>query len=380
MPCAEAEAAYTQDADRLHASLDLSEGPLIRVALLRVGGNQADSVLLVIHNLAVDGISWRILLDDLQTAYDQLCVSKPIQLPPKTSSFKEWTQRLVEYTQSDTLNEEVNYWQTVAGTPSTPLPYDFADGVNTVASTRTVAVELEREDTRALLQEIPEVYHTQINDVLLTALVDVLAPWSQQETVCLDLEGHGREEMFEDVDLSRTVGWFTSIFPVVLKRGHPAHPGELLKSVKEQLRQIPLRGIGYGLLRYLSDDGKIRERLGEGPEPEFAFNYLGQFDQVIASDGRWTSSGVSGGANRHPPGKQPYLVAINARVMDGVLQVRWSYSEAVHRRETIERLADDYLAALLAIIRHCQSPDAGGYTPSDFPLAGLSQEDLEKLL
>ncbi|MBD3856574.1 MAG: amino acid adenylation domain-containing protein, partial [Acidobacteria bacterium] len=235
LPCAEAEAAYTQDADRLHASLDLSEGPLIRVALLRFGGNQADRVLLVIHHLAVDGISWRILLDDLQTAYDQLCVSKPIQLPPKTSSFKEWTQRLVEYTQSDTLNEEVNYWQTVAGTPWTPLPRDFGDGVNTVASTRTVAVELEREDTRALLQGIPEVYHTQINDVLLTALVDVLAPWSQQETVCLDLEGHGREEMFEDVDLSRTVGWFTSIFPVVLKRGHPAHPGELLKSVKEQL-------------------------------------------------------------------------------------------------------------------------------------------------
>ena len=180
-----------------------------------------------------------------------------------------------------------------------------------------MAVELNQKDTRALLQEIPEVYNTQINDVLLTALVDVLAPWSQQESVCLDLEGHGREELFEDIDLSRTVGWFTSIFPVVLKRGHPAHPGELLKTVKEQLRQIPLRGIGYGLLRYLSDNEEIRQGLGESLDPEVAFNYLGQFDQVIPSDARWTGNGVSGGANRHPRGKQPYLVAINALVMDG---------------------------------------------------------------
>ena len=221
-------------------------------------------------------------------------------------------------------------------------------------------------------------YHTQINDVLLAALVDVLVQWSQQETVCLDLEGHGREELVEDIDLSRTVGWFTSIFPVVLKKGHPAHPGELLKSVKEQLRQILHRGIGYGLLRYVKEDGKIRDHLGEGPDPEVSFNYLGQFDQVIPSDGRWRWSGASRGAARNPREKQPHLVSINARIMDSVLQVYWSYSDAVHRRETIESLAKNYLAALLAIIRHCQLPEAGGYTPSDFPLARVSQSDLEK--
>ena len=238
-------------------------------------------------------------------------------------------------------NEEVSYWQAVANTPWTPLPRDVVDGINTVASTQTVSVVLGREDTQALLQDIPEVYHTQINDVLLAALVDVLAQWSQQETVCLDLEGHGREELVEDIDLSRTVGWFTSIFPVVLKKGHPAHPGELLKSVKEQLRQIPHRGIGYGLLRYVREDGKIRDHLGERPDPEVSFNYLGQFDQVIPSDGRWRWSGASGGATRNPRGKQPHLVSINARIMDSVLQVYWSYSDAVHRRETIESLAEE---------------------------------------
>jgi len=379
LPCAEVDVAFTEEADRLHTTLKLSEGPLIRVALFRFSENQADRVLLVVHHLAVDGISWRILLDDLQTAYGQLCEGESIQLPPKTTSFKKWTERLVAYAQSDTLHEEVNYWQKVANTPWTPLPRDFADRTNTAACTQTVSVALGRQDTQTLLQEIPEAYHTQINDVLLSALVDVLAEWSQQETVCLDLEGHGREEILDDVDLSRTVGWFTSIFPVVLKTSHREDLGELLKSVKEQLRQIPLRGIGYGLLRYLSEDGKIRDQLSERPDPEVAFNYLGQFDQVLSTDGRWKWSGMSGGANRHPRGKQPYLVSINARTIDGILQVQWSYSESVHRRATIERLANDYLAALLAIIRHCQSPGAGAYTPSDFPLAGISQADLERI-
>jgi amino acid adenylation domain-containing protein/non-ribosomal peptide synthase protein (TIGR01720 family) len=184
----------------------------------------------------------------------------------------------------------------------------------------------------------------------------------------------------EGIDLSRTVGWFTSIFPVVLKRGTPGHPGELLKSVKEQLRQIPHRGIGYGLLRYVSEGGKVRDHLGDGPDPEVSFNYLGQFDQVIPSDGRWRWSGASAGAIRNPQDKQPHLISINARIMNSVLQVQWSYSEAVHRRETIENLAQNYLDALVTIIRHCQSPGAGGYTPSDFPLARVSQSDLEKAL
>ena len=201
--------------------------------------------MIVIHHLVVDGVSWRILLDDLQTAYDQLCVGKAIELPPKTTSFKAWTERLTDYARSDALNEEVEHWRTVAGTPWTPLPRDFADGVNTVASTRTVATELEREDTQALLQEIPEVYHTQINDVLLTALVDVLTQWTRQETVCLNLEGHGREELFEDIDLSRTVGWFTTIFPVVLEARSPGSSGGLAE-VREgtAAADSPNRGIG----------------------------------------------------------------------------------------------------------------------------------------
>jgi amino acid adenylation domain-containing protein/non-ribosomal peptide synthase protein (TIGR01720 family) len=380
LPYAEAAALFSQEADRLHTTLNLSEGPLIQVALFKFSENQADRVLLVIHHLAVDGISWRILLDDLQTAYDQLCEKGSIQLPTKTTSYKEWTEGLVEYAQSNKLHEEVSYWGAVTNTACTHFPRDFVDGINTVASTRTVSVVLGQEDTRALLQEIPEVYHTQINDVLLAALVDVLAQWSQQKTICLNLEGHGREDVLEDIDLSRTVGWFTSIFPVVLKRDNPGHVGELLKSVKEQLRQIPHRGIGYGLLRYLSEDGKERDQLGDGLDPEVAFNYLGQFDQVIAVDRRWRWSEASGGVNRNPQDRQTDLISINAWIMNSVLQVQWSYSEAVHRRETIENLAQNYLDSLVTIIRHCQSPGAGGYTPSDFPLARVSQSDLNKTL
>jgi aryl carrier-like protein len=221
----EAEKAWDLEAGRLQASLSLSDGPLIRVALTHFGSGRPARVLLVIHHLAVDGVSWRILLEDLQTAYDQLQKGKPIQLLPKTTSFRHWAESLLDYAHSGALKQELSYWQAVVNTSCPAFPRDSADGDNTEASTQTVVVALTREETRTLLQKIPEVYHTQINDVLLTALVDALAQWTNQESLLIYLEGHGREELFEEIDLSRTVGWFTSKFPVVLKRGPSDHPG-----------------------------------------------------------------------------------------------------------------------------------------------------------
>jgi amino acid adenylation domain-containing protein/non-ribosomal peptide synthase protein (TIGR01720 family) len=352
----------------------------MRVALVHFGSGRPDRVLLVIHHVAMDGVSWRILLDDLQTAYDQLRKGQPIQLPPKTTSFKQWAEGLVAYAHSEALEQEVNYWQEVVNTPCAPLPRDVADGGNTVASTGTVTVALTREETQALLQDIPAVYHTHINDVLLTALVDALAQWTKQERVLINLEGHGREALFEGIDLSRTVGWFTSIFPVALKRAHSGHPGESLKAVKEQLRQIPHRGIGYGLLRYLTHDTDLQAHLGEPLHPEISFNYLGQFDQVLPGSALFTRSTASKGPTRSPRGHRSHLLEINGMINGGMLQMQWGYSEHVHKRATIEALAQNYLAALGAVILHCQSPGAGGYTPSDFPLARISQRELDEIL
>lgn len=186
----------------------------MRVALFNLGAEQPGRLLLIIHHLAVDGVSWRILLSDLQTAYQQLERGEAIHLPPKTTSFKQWAERLRQYAHSAALQQDLEYWIAEPRLQIAPLPVDFPRGSNTMAQARTVSVSLSVEETQALLQEVPAVYQTQINDVLLTALVKAFEHWTGQRSLLIELEGHGREEIFNDVNLSRAVGWFTALFPV----------------------------------------------------------------------------------------------------------------------------------------------------------------------
>jgi non-ribosomal peptide synthase protein (TIGR01720 family) len=249
-----------------------------------------------------------------------------------------------------------------------------------VGLARTVSVALNVEETRALLQDVPSAYQTQINDVLLTALVQTFAEWTQEHSLLLDLEGHGREALNKDIDVSRTVGWFTTIFPVLLTLEGISHPGEALKAIKEQLRGVPNRGIGYGVLRYLSEDAQVSQQLQTLPQAEVRFNYLGQFDQVLPESSLFKLVYPTPGASRSPRGNRRYLIDINGFVLGGQLQLEWTYSEQIHQRSTIEQLAQGFVEALRSLITHCQSPEAGGYTPSDFPEANLSQKDLEQFL
>jgi amino acid adenylation domain-containing protein/non-ribosomal peptide synthase protein (TIGR01720 family) len=379
LPETEQASAFEVVAAEEQIRLNLQSGPLVRVTLFDLGPNKPGRLLLVIHHLAVDGVSWRILLEDLQTAYQQLSRGQAIALPPKTTSFQEWAQQLNEYAQSTALEQELDYWLASSWSGVAPLPVDTLEGDNTEASARTVSVSLSVPDTRALLQEVPQAYNTQINDVLLTVLVQAFAQWTGTRCLLVDLEGHGREEIFAEVDLSRTVGWFTTIFPVLLELREVDHPGEALKSVKEQLRCIPHGGIGYGLLRYLNGDEAIAEKLRTLPQAEVSFNYLGQFDQVLSSDSMFGLTKESSGPEHSQLGHRSYLLDVNAFVAGGQLQLDWIYNEHRHQRATIEGLAKGFVAALQALIAHCQSPEAGGYTPSDFPLARLDEQKLSKL-
>ena len=374
------EPAVEAAAAELQASLNLMEGPLLRGALFDLGPQKPGRLLLVIHHLAIDGVSWRILLEDLWTAYQQLSRGEAIQLPPKTTSFKRWAERLADYAQSGALQRETAYWLSQSWTRSSRLPVDYPGGGNTVASARTVRVSLSTAETRALLQEVPAAYRTQINDVLLTALVQAFAQWTGARSLLIDLEGHGREVIEEAVDLSRTVGWFTTRFPVLLDLERPSRPGEALKSVKEQLRRIPNRGIGYGLLRYLSGDAAIAERLRALPQPEVSFNYLGQFDQVLPVSSPFAWARESSGPARSVQGSRHYPLAVNGCIIEGRLQLDWTSSENLHRRATIERVAQGFMEALRALIADSRSPEAGGYTPSDFPEADLSQKELDEVI
>ena len=373
--------ALERSAAQYQAGLNLSEGPLMQAVLFHLGIDQPDRLLLIIHHLAVDGVSWRILLEDLTSAYQQIEQGQQIQLPPKTTAFKDSAERLLSYGQSPALAAELDYWLAQSRSQVTDLPVDYPSGrqANTVASSDVVTVSLSVEQTRALLQEVPSAYNTQINDVLLTALVQSFAQWTGERALLVDLEGHGREELFADVDVSRTVGWFTSLFPIRLELGEVEEPGAVLKSVKEQLRRLPKQGIGYGLLRYLSLEEATRSQLPV-PTAEVNFNYLGQFDRVVSKFPVLGFAHESSGAIHSPKGDRTHLLSVNGFVTEGRLQMDWTYSQNIHQRITVEHLAFEFIKALTTLITHCQSLDARGYTPSDFSSARLNQQQLDKFI
>lgn len=380
LPSAEQQIAIaTKDAELL-ASLDLATGAIAKVALFQLGSDRPSSLLFIIHHLAVDGVSWRILLEDLATVYQQISRGEAIKIPAKTTSWQYWSDRLTEYAQTEAV-KELDYWLTQSSLQVTALPVDYLFGKekNTIASTASVSLALNEEQTRALLQDVPSTYNTQINDVLLTALVQSFTQWTGESSLLIDLEGHGREDLFDDVDLSRTVGWFTTLFPVGLELGEIEHQGEALKSIKEQLRRIPNRGIGYGVLRYLHKNTTIREKLKLLPAAQVSFNYLGQFDQVIKA------SEVLGLAKEFKSeqsllNQRSHLLGISGLIRAGKLEMTWAYSEKVHKPDTIEKLASGFMEALKNLITHCQSKYSQSYTPSDFSAAKLNQKQLDKFL
>jgi non-ribosomal peptide synthase protein (TIGR01720 family) len=236
---------------------------------------------------------------------------------------------------------------------------------------------LSAVETDALLREVPQVYHTQINDVLLAALAQALAAWNGEALQLVKVEGHGREGLFEDVDLSRTVGWFTNLYPLLLDLRAGRDAGTVLKAVKEQLRQVPEGGMGYGLLRYLSGEADGAALLASLPQAEVCFNYLGQLDQALPAAARFVQAQEDVGHEQSLVGWRSHVFDINSSIHEGRLHVLWSYSRNLHRASTVDELANGFIAALRALIAHCQSPDAGGYTASDFPEAELTTDELE---
>lgn len=365
---------------RLQQSLDLSEGPLTRSALIERSSGKSNLLLVIIHHLAVDGVSWRILLEDLHLAYEQLRNGDRIDLPPKTTSFKRWAERLAAFARTTELEQEAPLWMTGARTRVKRLPIDHLNGVNTAATARSIDLSLSKEETRTLLHEAPAAYRARIDDLLLAALALGFREVTGERHLAVDLEGHGREEIFDDVDLSRTVGWLTAICPVVLDLNEAETTNEAVKLVKAQLRRLPNRGLGYGVLRYLRRDHPAAEALREQPPAEVSFNYLGQLDQTLPKESFIVSASDAAGLARGARGLRRYRFEINGSIAEGRLIMAWTFSESPHERATVDRLATAYMGALRAIIAQSESGEASGYTLSDFPLAALDQAKLDRLV
>ncbi len=374
--------ALTAAAGQVQGSLDLAAGPVLRTALFPMDRTGRVRLLLVAHHLVVDGVSWRILLEDLEAAY------RGRELPPGLSSgstsFRIWAWRLAAHAGSPELAAELPHWLAQRSVPRR-LPVDTITGEpageNTVSSSGTVRVSLGADETRALLQDVPRAFHTQINDALLTALAEAFAGWTGSRRLRVDLEGHGREDLFDGLSVARTVGWFTTVFPVLIDLEGILEPGEALRTVKETLRAVPGRGLGFGLLRYLGP-AEAREALKEVPSAEVIFNYLGQLDPAAAGDRLLRLASEPAGETRHPAQPREHLLEINGSVAGGRLWLDWTYSRNRHRAETVEALAERYLAALRGLIADCAARAIPRLTPSDVALAvgaGLDARALDRL-
>ncbi|MFI0243163.1 condensation domain-containing protein, partial [Streptomyces sp. NPDC016845] len=364
-------------AEETQQGLDLAKGPLIRCALLELGAARGQRLLIAVHHLAVDGVSWRILLEDLGSCYEQRAAGRTPRLPAKTTSFRAWAERLRGFATSDTARAEFAYW--AEAKPDGQVPRD-RDGRNDLGSASTVTATLTPDETRSLLRDVPRAFSTQINDALLTALAQALRDWTGDDETLIGLEGHGREDLFPDVDLSRTVGWFTSVFPVALRLAPGAGPVASLDSVKEQLGRIPNKGVGYGVLRHLGAPD-VASVLGRQRVPEVNFNYLGQFGRDLPGIGRYAPADEPKGHSISPDGMRWNVLDVTAAVEGDTFGLYIGYSTALHDRETVERLADGVMGHLRTLIAgSAEGAAEPRRTTPGVPLTDIGDTDMAAIL
>jgi non-ribosomal peptide synthase protein (TIGR01720 family) len=344
------EAELELYAEQVQRSLDLQDGPVWRTAHVTLGDGQV-RVLMVIHHLVIDTVSWRLLLQDLQVAYEAYRNGQAPALPIRTSSYRAWAEGLQAYAANYPAQEQA-WWLEQIDQPGSELPCDNPRGKNQVQYQSVALMGLSQEHTQQLLKQVPAVYQTQINDVLLAALSRVLCRWSGQPSVLIQLEGHGREDLVKDIDLSRSLGWFTSMFPVRLAPGAGADIGSSVRAVQRQLAAVPNKGLGYGILRHMSGVS-MADTLRLAPQARVTFNYLGQFDQSFDDKAMLVPAQESYGSCYSPQAALGNWLEVVGQVYDGRLAMRCIFSTRRYRAETVEQLMREYQAELEALIEHC---------------------------
>jgi amino acid adenylation domain-containing protein/non-ribosomal peptide synthase protein (TIGR01720 family) len=376
----ELEATIEAFATEFQKTLNLSQGPIIRAALLELAPPARPRLLLAVHHLAIDIVSWTFVFDSLKTACEQIEGRQPISLPATSTAFSIWSRQLAECSRSERFDGELDYWLSADRRWACKIPLDQHSGFNTEESARTVWVSLDEKTTDALLHALPKRYRTMINDVLLAALVQSFSRWTHSRSLLVDLESHGREDLFNDVDISRTVGWFTCIFPVLLDIGDALTARDCLKRVKEQVRSVPNGGIGYGLLRYMKGKPEINQKLGLLPQAEISFNYVGRSGQSLFTTGLLMPCQSSVGRTRGELNLRHYLIEVNGGITNGELRTAWTYSEHLHRRETIEHFACGFNDVLRAMVHDCLSQQVFEDETSELIVPGISPKELDTLI
>ncbi|MFF4324853.1 condensation domain-containing protein, partial [Streptomyces sp. NPDC001568] len=388
-------AAVAAESDTAAGRLAPDAGVMLRAVWFDAGTDAPGRLLLVVHHLVVDGVSWRILVPDLAAACEALAKGAEPAPAPVPTPLRAWSRALT--TVAPERLDELPLWKLQLTGNDPVLGRGRLDPARDVFATeRTVVRTLPADHTAALLSEVPAAFHAGVNDVLLTAFAFAVADWRARRAkgndagVLVDLEGHGREDVVDGADLSRTVGWFTSLYPVRLDTG-PAHRdrfwsggpavGRSLKHIKEQLRALPDSGIGYGMLRHLAPEA----RLPETPAPQLGFNYLGRFPAAALRGEPWTAAPEAEllGGGSDPTMPLTHELELNALTQDHPegprLLATWSFAAELFTGPEVEDLADTFFRALAVLADHARAPEAGGHTPSDLTLVSLSQAEIDLL-
>ncbi|RSS14087.1 amino acid adenylation domain-containing protein [Streptomyces sp. WAC08401] len=374
--------AVTEQARAARTRLAPADGRMLQAVWLDRGAAQDGLLVLVANHLVMDGVTWRILIPDLAAAY------AGDALAPVGTPWRRWALALTDLAGQPRTEEELGHWRSVLGDTPRALRVDPAR--DTHATAGEITAELDADTTEALLTWVPGVCRATINDVLLSTFALAVAQWRHGRAedpsapVVVDLESHGRhEEAVPGAELSRTAGWFTSMYPV--RMAPPAASGDVsairtLKAVKEQLRAVPGDGLGYGLLRHLNP--RTRDVLAALPVPEFGFNYLGQIGQEGSDEDPWTIEGgdVAGIDGAMPLAHPVDVNAVARETADGTrLRARWTYSRTELETEDTQRLADAWFRMLRRLVEEARRPGAGGLTPSDIAHPTLGQDEIEHL-
>lgn len=356
-------------------SLNIHHGPLMRLVLLQsAGANEQSRLFLVAHHLVVDGVSWRILLKDIERAYDQLGKGEIITLPAKTSSLQQFSHMLYEYAGSERIRAEKPYWLSQFDADQWMTDYPAVDVVENQSS-EICSLALSKSRTTQLLKQCNRSYNTQINELLLSAVYLAMRRWQGIERLAISLEGHGREELFDGINLTGTLGCFSSIFPFTICSDSDAI-ADVIKAVKEQHRAIPSKGIGYGVLRYIKQDRELIEA-AKNSEPRLIFNYFGQVDQALNPDAVFYASDENTGLEVSAERLRTHQLGLNGMISKGRLSFVLNYSNKQYKEDSMAVLAGHIESCLEEVIEHCLNVEKTVYTPADFPLASVSQNELD---
>lgn len=363
-----------KEANNIQASMDLENGPLVKVALFKT--KEGDHLLMAIHHHVVDGVSWRIILEDLSNGYKALKEGEKVELPSKTTSFKEWSEKQYEYSNSKKLLKELKYWKEVTDKSVEQIPRDKEIKGSTFKDKKNIIVKLNTEDTKNLLKESNRAYNTEINDILIGSLGIAARKWKGLNNLAITLEGHGREDILKDVDITRTIGWFTTTYPVVLDLNQE-NIGKSIKKTKEILRKVPDKGIGYGILKQLTS---CKNKNNEEMElkTDIGFNYLGQFDEDTNNE-VFKNSNMPTGNSLGQEFKLLNSIEINSMISDGELNIDISYNSLEYNESSIENFGDLYKQSLITVVKHCMEKEETEYIGVDYGVNEYSIEEIDEL-